>query len=249
MPGPGASTAKEVAKDKKQQTAPVKRVDPKEVETPKEKIRKRNSEPTLSRDVQSKEVLGDGGAGGESRDPPQKPPRVDPSVPAAGKAAAAKTKVVPPKAENTEVTPKTETTESATTPRTVKAVQECLQRSATMESQGSTPNPSPKLSTVAVPVDQQRVGEVQVTAPTKSSEKEKSSESESESSEDEEAEQNKEEQVRKKKEAHARYMRFSRSLTSISSKLLKVTVQVSMKSELLTYKKRTALRGKHVSLL
>lgn len=220
VPGSGASTGKE----KKQEAKEVTRSDTTKVtETPPHKIRKSSSAPALSREVQSKEVLGDGGASGGSRDPDpsQKTNNVDPGVPAAGKAAAAKTKVVAPKVE-TPVAPKTETPDPTPTPRTVKAVQECLQRSCTMDSQGSTPTPPPKPSTVATPVDQKQVGAAQVAVPTEGSEKEKSkssdSESESESSQDEEAEQNKEEQVRRKKEAHARYMRFSRSLTSISSK-------------------------------
>lgn len=212
MPGPSKShqatvkakpkeaKGKDQEQDKKPKNVEKTKEKTREFETPPEKIRKTGSAPVLSREVQSIEVLGGSAGASGNPEPPKTRRTVETGVPAAAKAAAAKTKVAP----------KAETPDVADTPKTAKAVQECLQRASTMDSQEFTP----KTPTIAAPVEKEAE-----TAPVAAPASEASDQEES--SEDEEEEQKNEEVVRKKKEAHARYMRFSRSLTSISSKAFK----------------------------
>ena len=190
-----------------------------------------SKQPQLSREIQSKEVL-------KTTDAPatEKP---DSSKTSGYEAPKAKTTAVEaksaPPAER--VAPKSEAPESpvVNTPSS-QAIQECLARSNTaeiMEAQienagkkalpavapepTSAPESKTKDKGEGKPKDTgERKDATAVTNPP-TGEGQGESDSESESSEEL---RRKEERVRVKKEAHARYMRFSRSLTSTLSRLV-----------------------------
>ena len=169
--------------------------------------------PRLDRHKQSKHLLGEETA---VKQPP------------AAKPTAVKAKPAPKEnPSHTEEAPtKDEHKGNQSDPRVAKAVQECLTRASTADLSGKTPkrtpstgtSPSPSTETVPTPKPQttsanlsgskSKVGSTS-TCPTNGSQ---SSDTEDEVDEEEMAKQ--EAKVRAKKQAHARYMRFSRSLTS-----------------------------------
>ena len=120
--------------------------------------------------------------------------RVDPKN--GSKRTAVKAKAAPPQSVSGLAVP----------PDMTKTVQQCLARSNTAELEAKTTAHQAKAAPVpAEPVNQDP-------------QEDQASQTEDESEEEDPAElKRKEEEIRLKKEAHARYMRFSRSLTSTSS--------------------------------
>lgn len=172
-------------------------------------------EPRLRRDVQSHELLGE----------PKRKAQKQPAT--AVKARAAPPKSVSPKAAQGDA--KVEgTTPDRSQGVTALAVQECLHRRNTAELQEPTTPPAPSSSgkrkqspsgsgkskqSHASKSSGKKATPAPPPPPPPSESEHSQSASESES-DDEEALALQEEVVREKKEAHARYMRFSRSLTS-----------------------------------
>ena len=174
--------------------------------------------PRLDGDKQSKLLLGEETA---VKQPP------------ATKATAVKAKpapkVDPSDKDHGQAPTKDEHTGNQTDPRVAKAVQECLSRASTADLSGQTPTrtlstgnlSSPSTGTVPTPHTQTANANPQGTRSTTGPADPSDSENE-EHEEDEEELRRTEAAVRAKRQAHARYMRFSRSLTSslISSEIL-----------------------------
>ena len=165
----------------------------------------KSSEPKLSRAIQSREILEKSTEAEQETPPPKRTPA----------AAAVKTKAVPPppkfeepktepKAEARDESPRTPAT-PVQTPKMARAVAECLNRSSTHELLNQATPQSAKAVTPNVP---------NTLTPSPVSEPKPKKVSESSDEEDEEVENRKAAAVLAKREAHARYMRFSRSLTS-----------------------------------
>ena len=162
-------------------------------------------EPRLRRDVQSHELLGE----------PKRKAQKQPAT--AVKARAAPPKSVSPKAAQGDA--KVEgTTPDRSQGVTALAVQECLHRRNTAELQEPTTPPAPSSSGKRKQSHASKSSGKKATPapppPPPPSESEHSQSASESESDDEEALALQEEVVREKKEAHARYMRFSRSLTS-----------------------------------
>ena len=149
-----------------------------------------SSKPKLSKAVQSSAIL---------------EPKLQSGPPTAAKARAAKPPVLEPPVK---VEP--------STPQASLAVQECLRRPSTTDFP-STPTPTPK--TTEVEREKKKKNEEEpaeeAPAPQDVQPTAASAPDDDESSSDSEEDRKKEQQAKAKREAHARYMRFSRSLTSI----------------------------------
>ena len=160
----------------------------------------KSARPKLDRKTQSKAILDD----------PKKMPQSTPPTRTAVKAAAkpAKPPSVPPKLERT------------MTPETSKAVHQCLGRASTADLLSSTGTPSTETpKTTPSPPTRTSTKSVQPAASQSAPPSpETGSEESSDEEDDEEMLEKREEEsrvVKAKKEAHARYMRFFRSLRSI----------------------------------
>ncbi|CAL1132282.1 unnamed protein product [Cladocopium goreaui] len=162
----------------------------------------KSAKPRLTREIQSKEVLEDAKPQPESTPPPR----------TAVKAKAAK----PAKPPSVEAK-----LERTLTPDTSKAVQECLTRASTAEllsSKGTPSTETPK--TTPSPSTRSSSKSVQPAPSPPDPSPPPSDDDDDESDDDEETRRQREEEARRiqaKKAAHARYMRFSRSLKSKST--------------------------------
>ena len=134
--------------------------------------------------------------------------------PPTAKHTAAKAKVAPPKQ-----CPKHELTKDEPDRALAQSVAECLQRSSTQDiAQANSQEPGEKENNAAQPPPPPKEKETEKTQPTKkvapAPPGDPEDPSDSEADVDVEEERRKDELVRAKREAHARYMRFSRSLSS-----------------------------------
>ena len=186
-----------------------------ETRTPVDKLKRKDardmdqlsSEPKLPRRLQSKPILREGDetqvAIKKSETSETLAYTLNQAVPTAAKATAVKAKAQPPTTAKCE--PETPTS---------KAVSQCLGRASTKELQAATQQPShgntpstPKAAAAASPP-------APVAPQAKAAQTDPDPDSDSESSADDEELRRIEREQKAKREAHARYMRFSRSLTS-----------------------------------
>ena len=214
-PGSDASTVPATEDEVKRRREEVRKTPRPQIKESKSTMELGEREPRLRRDVQSHELLGE----------PKRKAQKQPAT--AVKARAAPPKSVSPKAAQGDA--KVEgTTPDRSQGVTALAVQECLHRRNTAELQEPTTPPAPSSSgkrkqspsgsgkskqSHASKSSGKKATPAPPPPPPPSESEHSQSASESES-DDEEALALQEEVVREKKEAHARYMRFSRSLTS-----------------------------------
>lgn len=184
-----------------------------ETHTPVDKLKRKgakdmdqlSSEPKLPRKLQSKPILKEGDEGDEAQVEIKKSDTAETlPYPAAAKATAVKAKAGPPK---TKIEPETPTS---------KAVSQCLGRASTQELQAvATPAGTPSAPHGNTPTTPTApTAPPPPVAPQAKAALQDDPGSDAESSVDSEELRRIEREQKAKREAHARYMRFSRSLTS-----------------------------------